>query len=82
MAKYGLPPPEQKKGPKKGSREEYMKYFKETTQNSAQLGELTRQIMAMGRTLKSIQEHHGIVSGGSLTTTVGRPSRGTSHGYV
>jgi hypothetical protein len=42
MAKYGLPPPAPEKGPKKGSREEFMKYFNETLQNSSQLGELTR----------------------------------------
>jgi hypothetical protein len=42
MAKYGLLPPEPEKGPKKGSREEFIKYFNETLQNSTQLGELTR----------------------------------------
>jgi hypothetical protein len=34
MAKYGLPPPAPEKGPKKGSREEFMKYFNDTLQNS------------------------------------------------
>jgi len=62
MAKYGLPPPEPPKGPKKGSREEYLKYFQETTQNSAQLGEMTRQIGVISRTLRSIQEFHGIAA--------------------
>jgi hypothetical protein len=71
MAKYGLPPPKPPRGPKKGSREEYLKFYQETASNSAQLGELTRQVSAMTPALLSIQEHHGILSAPSTSRAQG-----------